>query len=50
MFAGLSEDRKLTQKAVIDRTRFNNAAQLPFELRLMDFEQAMQDIYDFSMT
>lgn len=26
---------------------FNKAATLPFELRLKDFEMAMQDIYDF---
>jgi hypothetical protein len=34
-------------KAVIDRTMFNQAAQLPFNLRLADFEIAMQDAYDF---
>jgi hypothetical protein len=27
--------------------RFNSTAVLPFELRLRDFEMAMQDIYDF---
>ncbi len=27
--------------------RFNDKARLPFELRLKDFEMAMQDIYDF---
>jgi hypothetical protein len=26
---------------------FNTAAQLPYELRLRDFEMAMQDVYDF---
>jgi hypothetical protein len=29
------------------RTKFNKAAQLPYELRLQDFEMAMQDVYDF---
>jgi hypothetical protein len=27
--------------------RFNAAAELPYELRLLDFELAMQDVYDF---
>jgi len=31
----------------VDTTAFNPAAELPFELRLKDFELAMQDIYDF---
>lgn len=30
-----------------DPTRFNQNATLPFELRLKDFELAMQDVYDF---
>jgi hypothetical protein len=30
-----------------DPTKFNHAANLPFELRLKDFELAMQDVYDF---
>ena len=30
-----------------DPTKFNVAANLPFELRLKDFELALQDIYDF---
>ncbi len=29
------------------RTKFNPAATLPYELRLQDFEMAMQDVYDF---
>ncbi len=29
---------------------FNRSAKLPFELRLKDFEMAMQDVYDFSTT
>ncbi len=31
----------------IDREKFNPKAVLPFELRLQDFEIAMQDVYDF---
>jgi len=30
-----------------DATKFNPAADLPFQLRLKDFELAMQDVYDF---
>jgi hypothetical protein len=30
-----------------DSTKFNQAADLPFQLRLKDFELAMQDVYDF---
>lgn len=30
-----------------DPTKFNQKANLPFELRLKDFELAMQDVYDF---
>jgi len=32
---------------IIDATKFNMDADLPYELRLKDFEIAMQDIYDF---
>jgi hypothetical protein len=31
----------------VDSSRFNRKAQLPYELRLKDFEMAMQDVYDF---
>ena len=31
----------------IDSTKFNISAHLPYELRLKDFEMAMQDVYDF---
>ena len=31
----------------VDKSRFNYDLDLPFELRLMDFDSAMQDIYDF---
>jgi hypothetical protein len=37
----------VTTKTAIDTTKFNPAATLPFELRISDFEHAMQDIYDF---
>lgn len=31
----------------MERAKFNKLAQLPYELRLRDFEMAMQDVYDF---
>jgi hypothetical protein len=31
----------------VDNSRFNKEAGLPFELRIKDFELAMQDVYDF---
>lgn len=31
----------------VDSTKFNPNATLPFELRLKDFDMAMQDVYDF---
>jgi hypothetical protein len=31
----------------VNRKKFNPAASLPYELRLQDFEMAMQDVYDF---
>lgn len=34
-------------KACCDRADFNAKAELPYGLRLVDFEMAMQDIYDF---
>ncbi len=34
-------------KNSVDTTKLNRAAKLPYELRLQDFEIAMQDIYDF---
>ena len=35
------------KKERVIKTAFNKEAELPFELRLEDFEMAMQDIYDF---
>jgi hypothetical protein len=32
---------------IVDTAKFNKEAHLPYELRLKDFEIAMQDIYDF---
>jgi hypothetical protein len=34
-------------RALIDITAFNPEATLPYQLRLKDFEIAMQDVYDF---
>lgn len=31
----------------VDNSKFNKAANLPFNLRLQDFEMAMRDVYDF---
>lgn len=35
------------KRNVVDFSRFNKEAVLPYQLRLQDFEMAMQDIYDF---
>ena len=32
---------------VVDKSRFNPAVTLPYDLRLEDFQLAMQDVYDF---
>jgi hypothetical protein len=32
---------------LVETSKFNTAARLPFELRLEDFRLAMQDVYDF---
>jgi hypothetical protein len=37
----------LPVRATVDRNGFNSDADLPYALRLQDFEMAMQDIYDF---
>jgi hypothetical protein len=34
-------------RAQVEASKLNPAASLPFELRLKDFELAMQDVYDF---
>jgi hypothetical protein len=35
------------QKNTIDLSKFNTAAQFPYQLRQQDFQMAMQDVYDF---
>ncbi len=34
-------------REIIDNAKFNKAVSLPYQLRLADFELAMQDVYDF---
>ncbi|WP_198285648.1 hypothetical protein [Cellulosimicrobium cellulans] len=34
-------------KAQVDRSKFNSALELPYQLRLEDFSLAMADVYDF---
>ena len=36
-----------SERNEVDSSRFNPEADLPYELRLKDFEMAMQDVYDF---
>lgn len=47
LYSHSKQEVNLTTRAVIDRTKFNPDVQLPYSLRQADFEQAMQDIYDF---
>ena len=35
------------KRNTVDTSKFNKAAKLPYELRLKDFEIAIQDVYDF---
>jgi hypothetical protein len=35
------------KKQVLDPAAFNQSANLPYSLRLKDFDAAMQDVYDF---
>ena len=37
----------MPKRQVVDQSAFNSAIALPFQLRLKDFEIAMQDVYDF---
>jgi hypothetical protein len=39
--------KTLTKNQFVDASAFNKKAKLPFQLRLKDFEIAMQDVYDF---
>jgi hypothetical protein len=32
---------------VVELSKFNDEAEMPYQLRLKDFEMAMQDVYDF---
>ena len=34
---------------IVDKSKFNKVAKLPHQLRLADFEIAVQDVYDFFM-
>src|SRR6266404_3064867 len=36
-----------TIRNAVDEAKFNRKAQLPYELRLHDFQMAVQDVYDF---
>ena len=40
-------DEVTRQRATPDLSKFNGDLKLPYELRLKDFELAMQDVYDF---
>ncbi len=35
------------RRSTVATAKFNREAQLPYELRLQDFQMAMQDVYDF---
>ena len=37
----------MLKRNTVDSSKFNPKARLPFELRLKDFELAVQDVYDF---
>jgi hypothetical protein len=37
----------MLQREGVDPEKFNHGAQLPYQLRLADFQIAMQDVYDF---
>ena len=37
----------MAKKAAVEKTGFNGKATLPFELRISDFETAMEDVYAF---
>lgn len=34
-------------RRTVDKSKLNRDAALPYDLRLIDFESAMQDVYDF---
>lgn len=37
----------MTKRATLDKAAFNQSIDLPYKLRLGDFEHAMNDVYDF---
>ena len=37
----------MSPRELVNASKFNKSAQLPYELRISDFEMAMQDVYDF---
>jgi hypothetical protein len=46
-YAAGGERKLMLKHETVDLAGFNSAVVLPFELRLKDFEIAMQDVYDF---
>lgn len=41
------ENVGMIKRNAVDTSKFNQSAELPYELRLEDFQMAMQDVYDF---
>jgi hypothetical protein len=37
----------MIERQMVDTDKFNSAATLPYNLRILDFQSAMQDVYDF---
>jgi len=37
----------MLKREIVNKSKFNDGAKLPYQLRLADFEIAMQDVYDF---
>ncbi len=35
------------ERRIVERAKFNSTVHLPYELRIEDFQMAMQDVYDF---
>jgi hypothetical protein len=44
---GLPRQYLMLTRETVDSKKFNEGAQLPYQLRLADFQSAMQDVYDF---
>lgn len=47
MHSGKAKPYFSIRRNIVNLTKFNREAELPFELRLADFQMAMQDAYDF---